>query len=65
MKIQNQVNASVFDINDRYVKQDQQASRVEPQDPKLSRVLSRVKFRLSVPVLLLLLLLVLDCDNTR
>ena len=30
-------------------KQDQQASRVEPLYPKLSRVLSRVRIQLSVP----------------
>ena len=40
-------------------------SRVEPLHPKLSRVLSRVKFRLSVLVLLPLPLLVLESDNTR
>ena len=48
-------------------KQDQQASRVEPLHPKLSRILSRVKFRLSELLLLLVLVLVLllDCDITR
>ena len=44
-----------------YSEQDQQASRVEPLHPKLSRVLSRVKFRLSV----LLPVLLLESDNTR
>ena len=50
-------------VNNR--QQDQQASRVEPLHHKLSRVLSRVQFRLSVLLPLLVLLPVLESDNTR